>query len=205
MESRSTITTEINATYPDNNEKFITAEKVRVFMDIINASKFNLVDDDLLGIAVTIGGNTTTLADYINEIVASIKAHTGLEKGVYMVGTWNFSGNSFELFDALPTISTEAGGFFGNFTLESTNITTFTDGTQIERIYTHLDIDHPHVHLAGEALVFEEFTTLPPTGHPYGLVGEFLSDNKYRVTLRVPTISGSDYGASMFATSKSPF
>lgn len=67
MENRATITEAINRTFIDNNQKFITAEKVRAFMDIINDSKFNLVDDDISKILVN-SNNSTTLNQEINEI-----------------------------------------------------------------------------------------------------------------------------------------
>ena len=68
MEGRATITVEINATYPTNNQKLIKAEDVRAFMDIINESKFNLVDDDISSIKVNANSNTT-LDQEINGIV----------------------------------------------------------------------------------------------------------------------------------------
>lgn len=77
MESRATITTEINATFPDNNSKFITAEKVRAFMDIINASKFNLVDDEL-GNLIVDTVNNLTLNQVLNQIYTEVNNNTDL-------------------------------------------------------------------------------------------------------------------------------
>lgn len=50
MQNRATISSEIASSFPTNNAKFITAEFLRSFQEIINQSKFNLVDDTLSNI-----------------------------------------------------------------------------------------------------------------------------------------------------------
>lgn len=100
MEGRETITVEINATYPTNNQKLIKAEDVRAFMDIINESKFNLVDDDISSIKVNANSNTT-LDQEINSINSNINSiNNSINNGI----------NSF----LLPL-------FFVQFTVEDTN------------------------------------------------------------------------------------
>lgn len=47
MQSRATITSEIASSFPTNNTKYITAQFLRTFQEIVNSSKFNLVDDNL--------------------------------------------------------------------------------------------------------------------------------------------------------------
>jgi hypothetical protein len=47
MQSRATITSEIVSSFPTNNIKYITAQFLRTFQEIMSSSKFNLVDDDL--------------------------------------------------------------------------------------------------------------------------------------------------------------
>lgn len=73
MENRTTITEEINATFPTNNQKFITAEKVRAFMDIINDSKFNLAEDTLKDIVYDPSNTNITLDNIISELEDNIQ------------------------------------------------------------------------------------------------------------------------------------
>lgn len=47
MQSRATITSEIASSFPTNNVKYITAQFLRTFQEIMSSSKFNLIDDDL--------------------------------------------------------------------------------------------------------------------------------------------------------------
>lgn len=50
MQGRATISNENQSSFPTNNTKFITAEFLRTFQELINSSKFNLVDDNLSNI-----------------------------------------------------------------------------------------------------------------------------------------------------------
>lgn len=69
MEGRASITTEIDTSFPDNNSKFITALLMREFQEVINISKFNLVDDDMFDINFSDANfNSTNAGDALVEI-----------------------------------------------------------------------------------------------------------------------------------------
>lgn len=201
MESRATITQEINATFPDNNQKFITAEKVRAFMDIMNDSKFNLIDDSLGDIAIDPSNPNLSLNDQITIIennIQGVNEHLALESLIY--GRMEFDADN----DTHDHDAFLKSDLYGDFTFDGETVSNVVANTYtVTRFYTHNRVNDVFL---GDISVYieEDTTTYSLNGYQPSLTANFEPDGRLKLVLFATTEGTGRFRAKYMASVKSP-
>lgn len=201
MESRATITQGINATFPDNNQKFITAEKVRAFMDIMNDSKFNLIDDSLGDIAIDPSNPNLSLNEQITIIennIQGVTEHLALESLIY--GRMEFdAGNNTHDHDSFIK-----SDLYGDFTFDGETVSNIVSNTYtVTRFYTHNRVND--VFLGDISIYIEEDTTTYSFNeYQPSLTANFEPDGRLRLVLFATTAGTGKFRAKYMASVKGP-
>ena len=102
MEGRQTIAELINSSFPDNNQKLITASGLRTFLEILCDSKFNLADDDIGELEISIdGAPASSVRQHLENLNNRLNDESRL--GLEVAFDSNTSQTLFRQFDGIAS------------------------------------------------------------------------------------------------------
>ena len=143
MQSRATISSEITSSFPTNAVKYITAQFLRAFQEIINYSFFNLVDDNLSNIQFS---RPDFQAGNALEAVVDLAQ---MSRPIFWIEI-SSSGAFISLDDTNhPDITTAGGG--SNHALNFNSIYTAT-GANIRKEYWMVSLTDTRIEVSSEFL-----------------------------------------------------